>query len=220
MAYSHKTYLQQVGLDKLGFNLGTPDGYSGPKTRAAYNAFLASKKPKVNTPSGVLKPPSPWGKIKAFGPHGIKGGFTPPLKRVPVPWVMKTSWKPYKVAKTISCHKLVAPALEAFLKELYETLGDEGIKTYGFDKWAGCYNPRKTRGGSNMSDHAWAIAIDWNPDANGNRQSWTPDKKMRNGTKQFSRAIVILAKKHGFSVGFQSGSGRRDMMHFAYINRS
>jgi len=71
-----------------------------------------------------------------------------------------------------------------------------------------------------MSDHAWAIAIDWNNEANGNYQKWAPDRKMPNGTYQFSNKIVAIARKHGFQVGFKSGSGRRDMMHFAYVSRN
>ena len=215
-----KVYLEQSALKDAGFDPGPVDGIAGRKTRSAFNAFVASKKPKVVVPEGGVKPPSPWAKIKTFGPHGIKGGYTPPMVRVKVPWLMKLNWSPFAIVKNISCHKLVAPALEAFLAELYEELGDEGIKEYGFDKFDGSYNPRKSRGGSSMSDHAWAIAFDWNSKANGNRQQWSPSKKMPNGTKQFSRKIVAIAKKHGFTVGFKSGSGRRDMMHFAYVKRA
>lgn len=220
MAFSHKTVLLQKALQDLGFDPGPIDGYSGNKTREAYNSYVASLKPKTVIPKGGINPPSPWGKIKTFGPHGIKGGFTPPMSRVKVPWVMRLNWSPFKIAETISCHKLVAPALQAFLDELWETLGQEGIELYGFDKFDGSYNPRPSRGGSSMSDHAWAIAFDWNSEANGNRQTWSPDKKMPNGTKQFSRKIVAIAKKHGFTVGFKSGSGRRDMMHFAFVDRA
>lgn len=226
MAFSYKVKLQQHALHDLGFDAGPIDGYSGAKTRAAYNAYVASQTNKASvgskaptTASGAVKPPSPWGKIKTFGPHGIKGGFTPPTKKVTVPWEMYLYKDGGRVVKTISCHKLIAPALEAFMKELYAILGEEGIRKYGFHLWYGCYAPRKSRGGSSMSDHAWAIANDWNADANGNHTTWVPNKKASNGTYQFSKAIVNLAKKHGFTVGFKSGSSRRDMMHFAYVNR-
>ncbi len=220
MSYSAKTYLQQVGLVKLGFPVGDIDGIPGDKTRSAYNKFLASKSKGKSPSNQSVKPPTPWGKIKAFGAHGIKGGYTPPMAKVNVPWRMFMEWDASKEVKTISCHRLIAKPLQEFLNDLYALLGDEGIKEYGFHLWAGCYNPRKSRGGSTMSDHAWAIANDWNPDANGNKQKWTPDKAMKNGTKQFSKAIVALAKKHGFSVGFKQRDGsRRDMMHFSYVTR-
>ena len=220
MSFSHKVFLQQKALNDLGFDAGPVDGYSGKKTRAAYNKYVASKKPKIVVPEGGLKPPSPWGKTKFFGPHGIKGGYSPPTKKVTVPWKMHLYKETGRVVKTISIHKHAAPALDAFMKELYAELGDDGIRKYGFHLWYGCYVPRKSRGGSSMSDHAWAAAIDWNAPANGLKRIWSPNKKASNGTYQFSRKIVNLAKKHGFTVGFKKGTQRRDMMHFAFINRS
>ena len=227
---SWKVKLQQHALNDLGFGPVEVDGLSGAETRKAYNAYIASRTSKtavvkagvkaaVKTAAGYIKPPTPWGKIKTFGPHGIKNGYTPPMGKVTVPWKMHLYKTSGRVVKTITCHKLIVDPLQDFLNELYEVLGDEGIKKYGFNLFYGCYNPRKSRGGSTMSDHAWAIAIDWNFSANGNHHNWKPGARAANGTYEFTKEIVALAKKYGFTVGFSNGSRRRDMMHFAYVNR-
>jgi hypothetical protein len=226
MKYDHKTYLQQVGLKTLKFSPGPTDGLDGKKTRAAFYASLnaryasTERDAKKKQAEGYPPAPNPHGKVAAFGPHGIKDGFTPPLKKVAVPWSMYLYKDGGLRVRTISCHKLIAVPLGNFLKDLYSQIGDDGIRKYGFHLWFGCYAPRKSRGGSAMSDHAWAIANDWNYHANRNHQRWTPDKKMPNGTHQFSKRIVAIARRHGFQVGFSNGAHRRDMMHFAYVNRS
>jgi hypothetical protein len=226
MKYDHKIYLQQVGLKALNFPPGPTDGLDGPQTRSAFSDSLETrydapkKAAKKKEAAGYPPAPHPQGKVAAFGHHGIHGGYTPPLVKVKVPWIMYLYKQGGLRVSTISCHKLIALPLGNFLRDLHSQLGDSGIRKYGFHLWFGCYAPRKSRGGSAMSDHAWAIANDWNADANRNHQRWTPDKKMPNGTRQFSKRIVAIARKHGFQVGFSSGANRRDMMHFAYINRA
>ena len=225
MPYSHEVYVRQRGLKALGFNPGIADGIDGRATQRAFKASLAKShglsEAKATNKDAAGYPPAPIArnKISVFGPHGIKGGFTPKMSKVAVPWNMRYLKGGPKV-RTISCHHLIATPLKGFMDEIYKTSGNAGILKYGFDLWAGCYAPRKSRGGSSMSDHAWAIAIDWNNEANGNYQKWAPDRKMPNGTYQFSNKIVAIARKHGFQVGFKSGSGRRDMMHFAYVSRN
>lgn len=44
--------------------------------------------------------------------------------------------------------------------------GEQRIRDLGLDLFGGCYNNRKMRGGSNLSMHALAIAIDHDPERN------------------------------------------------------
>ena len=223
MKYNHAIYCQQVGLKSLGFNPGALDGMDGPKTRSAYKKSLNQRFGKgrsaITPSSGLTPPPKPNSKVKTLGPHGVKDGKAPKMSYVSIPWKMHLYNESGKVVNLISCHHIVAKPLQLFVNDLYKKLGKEGIRKYGFHLWFGCYVPRKTRGGSHMSDHAWAAAIDWNANGNKNYQSWVPGKAMPNGTHQFTKAIVALANKYGFQVGFKYGNTRRDMMHFAYIDR-
>lgn len=216
MKYDHKIYLQQLGLKALDLYHGNIDGLDGPKTKAAWSLSVKAVKPSLDDVKRAFKEsprkgvaPSYRDREKFFGPVGEKGGHTPPLTFFPPPYPMEFSWG--GKVKRLGVHSLIAGPLQAALGEI-ASLGKEFIKKYGLDKYAGCYNPRKSRGGSGMSDHAWAAAIDLNPAENGNRTLWPAKATMP------IEAIEIF-RKHGFQVGFKKGPDRRDMMHIAFIKR-
>ena len=218
MKYSHETYCLQVGLKTLGFDAGVSDGLRGKKTnkaladsaRARFGSAAEAKK------SDLKRPPRPkpttYDKARVFGKPG-----EPPIETFQPPYPMVFSWGG-KVTK-IGCHKMIAAPLKAALEEI-GAKGEAWIKKYGLNIYAGCFNDRSVRGGRAKSDHAWAIAIDLNPDANGNSQKWEAGNKMPNGTYQMPKEAIRIFKKHGFQVGFKTSKGRRDMMHIAYVNRS
>lgn len=218
MTYSHETFLIQTGLEKLGFSPGAIDGLRGRKTNFAFAQFVASKQKKqLLEKVSKLQAPSPTtaAKRRVFGTEGkIEiATFTPP-------YAMEFSWDGRTVGK-IGCHKLIKTPLENALKELLNTFGYEWIVEHGLHLYAGCFNYRRSRGGRSLSDHAWAIAIDLNPDANGLSTTWNDGKSASNGTKQMPKAAVEIFRKHGFQVGFPRSNGtRRDMMHVAYVNRA
>jgi len=204
------TYLIQSGLKSLGYNPGTIDGIEGPNTRRAVEKF---KSDKLGDFSG---PPKPNAKTSFYGESGNESN----LKRVTLPWRMEIVGMSGQYRTTIRMHRLCADRFIKALKAITNAIGERGIVAYGLDKFGGDYVNRKSRGGSSTSDHAWGIAVDLNPDANGNHTRWTPDKVAGNGTKQMSKQIVQIFKDHGFSVGFpSSGGNRRDMMHIAAVDR-
>ncbi len=57
---------------------------------------------------------------------------------------------------------------------MFQHYGEAEIARLRLDVYGGCYNPRKKRGGSTWSTHAWAVALDFDP-AN-NRLRWGRDK--------------------------------------------
>ena len=66
------------------------------------------------------------------------------------------------IPKRIYCNKdLIGPLSKAF-ENLIKTGHVNELKT-----WDGCFNIRKIRGGSAMSLHSWAIAVDVNAFENG-----------------------------------------------------
>ena len=226
MPYDHATYVIQIGLKTLGFDPGEADGLDGKRTQSALDKSAAARfgSPAKAIAGGVDGyPPRPAasaaGKTKVFGRPGVKDGFTPPMAYFPPPYPMTFSWGG-KVSK-MGCHKLVAAPIQNALTELLETYGLEWIKSHGLDQYAGCYNPRKSRGGNSISDHSWAIAFDLAPDrkGNGNKEQWRATSEGRNGIAMPNEAVAIF-RKHGFQVGFSVAPGvRRDMMHIAYVDR-
>ncbi|MGB1260879.1 MAG: M15 family metallopeptidase [Akkermansiaceae bacterium] len=219
MKYSHETYCLQIGLKTLGFDPGAADGLRGRKTNDALAASSAARfgsKSEASKADGSRPPrpkPTTSDKTRLFGKAG-----SPSMAYFEPPFPMVFSWNGKKVGK-IGCHKLIAAPLEAALKE-FAAKGETWIKKHGLHLYAGCFNYRRSRGGRSLSDHAWAIAIDLNPDANGNHQTWKPGTKGSNGTYQMPKTAVMIFKRHGFQVGFRrSDGGRRDMMHIAYVNR-
>ena len=48
----------------------------------------------------------------------------------------------------ISCHEKVADSLARVLDRVHQHYGEEEIKRLHLERYGGCYNPRKKRGGS------------------------------------------------------------------------
>jgi len=94
----------------------------------------------------------------------------------------------------LTCHHLLVPRVEwVFAQIAGKGLGSK-IKSYD-----GCYNPRKKRGGSDWSTHAWAIALDINAADN------MPGMK-----NSIDRGIIDIFT----AAGFLQLAG--DPMHFQY----
>lgn len=71
--------------------------------------------------------------------------------------------------KAIQFHRKAAPALQAALQEIWDYCQHDQAKVdaTGVSKYAGAYNPRMVRGSkTKWSNHAYAAAIDLNPDKN------------------------------------------------------
>lgn len=64
-----------------------------------------------------------------------------------------------KVSK-ISVHKKAAESLLQVLKKIKAITTEAERKQYGLDQFGGVFNFRRKRGGTSLSTHSWAIAID------------------------------------------------------------
>lgn len=64
-----------------------------------------------------------------------------------------------KVTK-ITVHKLAAESLLRVLTKIGQEFTASQRKQYGLDQFGGVFNFRRKRGGSGLSTHSWAIAID------------------------------------------------------------
>lgn len=88
------------------------------------------------------------------------------LTRVTPPYRMCFAGKPIK---TITVHKKCADSLLRVLTRIWQVSGEDQkkIDQVGASIYGGCYNYRLTRGGSILSMHAYACAIDLDPARNG-----------------------------------------------------
>lgn len=84
------------------------------------------------------------------------------------------------------------------------------IDAAGMQWYGGCYNPRHVRGSSvHLSVHAFAAAIDINPDANPLGAAWNPAKMPQ---------IVIDAFKSTGAYWGGDFHSRKDVQHFQYAH--
>jgi hypothetical protein len=113
-----------------------------------------------------------------------------------------------KPVKKMRCHKLVADKFKAVFEEILTVYGLEKIQALGINKYGGCFNYRKMRGGTELSRHSWGVAIDLDPARN--------LLKENHRTARFARPeykpMIDIFYKHGFlSLGREKDY---DWMHF------
>lgn len=130
------------------------------------------------------------------------------LVTIKLPYPMFLNWETATKVTKISCHKLVADKLVAIFTEILAVYGIARIKELQLDDFGGCFNYRPIRGGSDLSLHAWGVAIDMDPDRNLLRESSKTARFARPEYKQF----IDIFYKHGFeSLGREKNF---DWMHF------
>lgn len=172
----------------------TPDGRWGPKSRAACQAHLRA----------LMPTPNPWPMdneselIRFYGRPGDESN----LVSFDFPFPMYYEGK--RVLRS-RCHHKVKDSLLRILGEIgTRWINHRGILEEAED-YGGIYNFRKMRGGSSTSRHAWGIAIDLDPDDNGNRTPWPEKADMP------LEIMEAFAREGWLSAGaFWS----RDAMHF------
>ena len=177
-------YLQLLCRDH-DIDPGAIDGWWGPQTDYAFDELVSKQR------TGAL--PEPWrdSKPPAFNPHGFPlqdqdslltfygrngepDGNRPPLVKVPCPWKLRIAWNMRQTRSFLWCHERVASSLGEILEKVHEHYGTAEIRNLHLDRFGGDYSPRRKRGGTTWSTHAWGIAIDWDP--TGNKYSWGPHR--------------------------------------------
>jgi hypothetical protein len=176
------------------------DGSWEPKSIAACQKYLRAMMPSPH--------PFPPEDTKAFldfyGPHGVQDGYTPPGKKITLPFTIYYEKTP---VKTLTAHEKCADSLLRVFERLAQTFPDEvSRKAAGILTYDGLYNPRLKRGSSTAwSMHSWMTAIDLNAGQNGNLAPWPAASTMP------IEVIECFAKEGWLSAGAFWG---RDAMHF------
>ncbi len=99
-------------------------------------------------------------------------------------------------------HRLLAEPLTNALAEIYTTLGREQFEKEGWQVYGGSHNYRPTTSGGRLSTHAWAAAVDMNPNENTFAQTKTT----------FSDRAIDIMEKWGWISGGRAWG--KDWMHF------
>lgn len=130
------------------------------------------------------------------------------LTTIQLPYPMRLAWDLDTTVKRMRCHKLVAENFRAVFNDLLIHYGYDKIVELGIDKFGGCFNFRKMRGGSDWSTHSWGIAIDLDPGRNKLKETSHTARFARPEYKQ----MIDIFYKHGFiSLGVEKNY---DWMHF------
>lgn len=167
-------------------DVGAIDGLVGPSTRQARIEWAALKI--------AGRKPEPW-RDELMKPRDADASMPEPVRTIwPVqrdvekyygaigknhatlvfPYPMRLDWDRETIVRRTTVHEKVHDSAERIFKRILSHYGEEMITRLGLDQFGGCYNPRKMRGGSAWSMHAWAIAFDFDPDRN--QLNWGRDR--------------------------------------------
>jgi len=118
------------------------------------------------------------------------------------------AWDKKTTVTKMTCHRLVADNFLRVFNGLLKEYGLEKIQELGIDIFGGCYNFRKMRGGTELSRHAWGVAIDLDPERNQLRET---SKTARFARPEYKAMIDIFYKNGFVSLGREKNY---DWMHF------
>jgi hypothetical protein len=94
--------------------------------------------------------------------------------RLTLPFKLRIAWDKRQSVSTFVIHKRCHDSAARAFQKIRETYSDKEIAEIGIDLFGGCYNNRPMRGGTNLSMHAYACAIDFDPERN--QLKWGRDK--------------------------------------------
>ncbi|PKP50524.1 MAG: hypothetical protein CVT92_14310 [Bacteroidetes bacterium HGW-Bacteroidetes-1] len=177
----HLSVFIQLFAKTLGINSGLIDGFWGPQTDYAFWTLIHYDE------NGCLPPlwrdyeipdinPNHWPDEKENEMIAFYGQPGDESKHVYIqlPYELCLAWDISTKLKRLLCHQKVEDSLLRVLTAVRLHYGDNEIKTLRLDRFGGCYNYRRKRGGSSWSTHAWAIALDFDPDRN--QLQWGRDR--------------------------------------------
>lgn len=139
-----------------------------------------------------------------YGSPGNTNNFT----QIVSPFPLIVSWDKTVTVRKLTCHKKIATPLSNVLNNLLAAYGQTQLHKMGIDLYGGLYNLRKMRGGTRWSRHAWAIAIDLDPERNLLREDHTTARFAR---PEYKTMIDIFYRQGFIGLGPEKDY---DWMHF------
>lgn len=172
----------QLILYFTGNEPGAIDGMWGHNTQAAFDNWISistSGKPIVIDRVPVANPPV----VKTvfpkqsecasyYGNPGLPGtaadkAMQAKLVAVKIPFPFRIDYNLSQHVSAIRLHYKCAESAEQAYADVYKHYGKDLMIKLGLDRFAGSYNPRRMRGGTSWSMHAYGCAIDTYAGPNG-----------------------------------------------------
>lgn len=164
-----------------GIEVGAVDGLMGPQTQHAFEVWSARKRGidgietwRDHEPeSAAVSRAGSWPRqsqreMEKF--FGAVGAHQATLV-VPAGYPLHLAWDKAKKVTRFSCHEKIHNAASRVFARVLDAYGPAQIRALGLDRFGGCLNVRRMRGGSAWSTHAWGAAFDFDPERN--RLKWT-----------------------------------------------
>ncbi len=176
------TMLFQLMCKDKSIDCDPVDGFWGPVTQHAYESMVellgtGSLPPNWRDEEPSDANPHTWPRDRGnqqemrnfYGQPG-----KPAMTQVAVPWKMRLAWDKRQTVRSIGVHSKVASSVTNVFKRVHQHYGDAELKRLRLDLFGGCFAARKKRGGSTWSTHAWAVALDFDPERN--QLKWGRDR--------------------------------------------
>jgi hypothetical protein len=168
--------------ERRGIDCKPIDGYWGPVTLRAYENLVslldhgAALPPFRDDPPSDANPhswPRDTGNQQAMRDFYGEPG-RPPMTTIRCPWTLRLAWDLTQKTTKISINSRVAASAQRVLDKVFAHYGEAGLNNLRLDLYGGCFAPRRKRGGTSWSTHAWAVALDFDPDHN--KLEWGRDR--------------------------------------------
>lgn len=167
----------QLVLKYAGYSTMQIDGYWGNITEGAFVEWNHKRTtgghlilPTTPVPGYTPKPtafPKQSAVTSFYGAAGVGGAAEKQLIMVDLPFPMRIDWNLDQKATRVQLHKKCADSALAALRAIVQHYGEAELRRLGLDRNAGTYNPRRMRGGSSWSMHAYGCAWDFYAAPNG-----------------------------------------------------
>ncbi len=171
-------YLQCL-CEQRDIDVGDIDGYWGPQTDFAFDTlagFLEKGEmpPLWRDEAPLDVNPNGWPDQNETNLDTFFGAVGKNQADLILPYPHRLAWDLKQTVNSFACNAKVHDSARKVLTRVFEHYGIERIRELRLDRWGGCLNVRKMRGGTKWSMHSWGIAIDYDPDRN--QLKWGRDK--------------------------------------------
>jgi hypothetical protein len=173
-------YLQLLCKERA-IDVGEIDGFWGPQTDYAFDTLAhiletgeAPRPWRDETPLDAN--PNGWPSQNEAQLVDFYGKAGTNQVSLALPYPHRIAWDLKTTINSFQCNARVHDSAARVLQRVFDYYGMERIRELRLDRWGGCLNVRRMRGGSQWSMHSWGISIDYDPEDN--QLKWGRDRAL------------------------------------------